>query len=89
MDREDIIAAKGKEKQTKVTASTESTKEKQPETGDNDGVVYFNAVPVGLSAREERRAREAKRAQEEEDEIAAFLPMLQDYLRSKPSWTIP
>jgi len=40
-------------------------------------------VPVGLSAKEEKRAREAKRAQEEEDEIAAFLPMLQDYLRSK------
>lgn len=91
---EDLAAAsKGKQKQTvssSVTASSESLKgakkvkkdsARENLVPDAESVLYFDAVPVGLSAKEERRAREAKRAQEEEDEIAAFLPMLQDYLR--------
>lgn len=37
-------------------------------------MVYFNAVPVPDSSEDERD-------KQEEDEVAAFLPMLQDYLR--------
>jgi hypothetical protein len=46
------------------------------------GVVYFNAVPVPDSSEDERD-------KQEEDEVAAFLPMLQDYLRRTFSPILP
>lgn len=50
-----------------------------PETRADDAgsVVYFNAVPIVSAYPGEMTA------QEEEDEISAFLPMLEDYLRSE------
>ncbi|PVF97646.1 hypothetical protein CPB86DRAFT_415301 [Serendipita vermifera] len=53
------------------------------DTGENS-VVYFDAVPVRSVSRDERDARE-------ENEIAAFLPMLQDYLKlhDEPPKVVP
>ncbi|KAG8769738.1 hypothetical protein FRC19_004011 [Serendipita sp. 401] len=71
----------GKTKETPVEPKAGSVDPKGAVDGGGGGgsegkVLYFDAVPYGSS--EEDSSDSAKR---EEDEIAAFLPMLQDYLK--------
>jgi len=81
--------SKGKERQKDSSAVTLPTDSSTPDLKsdalaaeakghDAESVVYFNAVPVTTANPGETST------QEEEDEIAAFLPMLQDYLRREP-----
>lgn len=51
----------------------------QPPIQAKDRVVYFDAVPVKSVSDEE--SENERRAREEEEELAAFMPMLQDYLK--------